>query len=79
MSPSIAIDLQIPEEIWRRVSVDYSTLRIFYYSAYSLVDCQKRNKLESKFKNVSSSSSPKESGVSDFGVPRKGVPLPAEM
>ena len=26
MSPSIAIDLQIPEEIWRGESADYSTL-----------------------------------------------------
>ena len=30
--------------------MDYSTLQIFGWSAYSLVDSQKRNKLESKFK-----------------------------
>ena len=29
MSLSITIDLQIPEETWRGVSVDYSTLWIF--------------------------------------------------
>jgi len=49
-SPSIIIDLQIQEEIWRGESVDYSTLRIFGCPAYSLVDSQKRNKLESKSK-----------------------------
>ena len=79
MSPSTAIDLQIPEEIWRGVSVDYSTLRIFSCSAYSFVDSQKKNKLESKSKKLSSSGSPKESRVSDFGIPRKGAPLPTEM
>jgi len=50
MSPSTAIDLQIPEEIWRGVSVDYSILRIFGCPVYSLVDSQKRNKLEFKSK-----------------------------
>jgi len=50
MSPLIAIDLQIPEEIWRGVSVDYSTLWIFGCPTYSLVDSQKSNKLESKSK-----------------------------
>ena len=44
------IDLQIPEEIWRGESVDYLTLWIFGCLAYSLVDSQKRNKLESKSK-----------------------------
>ena len=48
MSPSIAIDLQIPEVIWRGESVDYSTLQIFCCLAYNLVDSQKKNKLESK-------------------------------
>jgi len=38
MLPSPTIDFQIPEEIWREVSVDYSTLRIFGCPAYSLVD-----------------------------------------
>jgi len=28
-SPSIVVDLQISEEIWRGESVDYSTLQIF--------------------------------------------------
>jgi len=50
MSPSTAIDLQIPEEIWRGVSVDYSTLRIFGCPACSFVDGPKRNKLEFKSK-----------------------------
>ena len=50
ISPSISIDLQISEEKWRGQSVDYSTLRIFGCPAYSLVDSQKRNKLESKSK-----------------------------
>jgi len=50
MSPSTAIDLQIPEEISREESVDYSTLRIFICPVYSLVDSEKRNKLESKSK-----------------------------
>jgi len=50
MSPSTAIDLHIPEEIWRGESVDYLTLQIFGCPAYSLVDSQKRNKLEFKFK-----------------------------
>jgi len=50
MSPLTAIDLQIPEEIWRGESVDYSTLRIFGCPAYSLVDSQKRSKLEFKSK-----------------------------
>ena len=50
MSPSIAIDLQIPEEIWQGVSVDYSILQIFSCPTYSLVDSQKRNKLEFKSK-----------------------------
>ena len=47
-SPSIAVDLQISEEIWRGESENYSTLRIFDFPAYSLVDSQKRNKLMSK-------------------------------
>ena len=47
-SPSIAVNLQIPEEIQRGESVDYSTLQIFNCPTYSLVDSQKRNKLESK-------------------------------
>ena len=49
-SPSTAIDLLIPEEIWRGKSVDYSTLHILSCPAYSLVDSQKRNKLEFKYK-----------------------------
>ena len=49
MSPSTAIDLQILEEICRGVFVD--TLQIFGCLAYSLVDSQKKNKVESKSKN----------------------------
>ena len=41
MSLSTSIDLQIPEEIWRGVSVDYSTIRIFGCPTYNLVDSQK--------------------------------------
>ena len=48
MSPSTTINFQIPEEIWQGESVDYSTLQIFGCPAYSLVDSQKMNKLESK-------------------------------
>ena len=51
MSPSTAIDLQIPEEILRGESIDYSTLCMFGCPAYSLVDSHKRNKPESKSKN----------------------------
>ena len=35
MSPSTTIDLQIPEEIWRGVSVNYLTLWIFGCAAYN--------------------------------------------
>jgi len=44
-----------------------------------LVDSQKRNKLESKKRRVSSSGSPKESKVSDFGILKHGAHLPGEM
>ena len=37
-SPSTVINFQIPEEIWKGQSVDYSTLQIFGYPAYKLVD-----------------------------------------
>ena len=50
ISPSTAINLQTPEEIWRVESVNYSTLRILGCPAYSLVDSQKRSKLMSKSK-----------------------------
>ena len=49
ISPSITVNLQILEEIWWGEFVDYSTLRIFGCLMYSLVDSQKRNKLESKY------------------------------
>jgi len=49
-APSTSFNLQIPEEIWQGEYVDYSTLQIFCYLSYSLVDSQKRNKLESKSK-----------------------------
>jgi len=78
-SPSITIDLQIPEDIWRGESVDYSTLRIFGCPAYSFVDSQKRNKLEFKTKECIFIGSPKESKVPDFGISKQGAPLPAEM
>ena len=50
MSSSTTIDLQIPKEIWQGESMCYSILQIFGCPAYSLVDSQKRNKLESKSK-----------------------------
>ena len=64
MSLSTAIDLQIPEEIWRGESVDYSTLQIFSYPTYSLVDSQKKTNWSPSLRSVSSSGSPKESRVS---------------
>ena len=75
ISPLTAIDPQIPEEIWRGVSVDYSTLRIFGCPSYSLVDVRKGTNWSSSLRSVSSSDSPKESRVSDFGIPRKEKPL----
>ena len=62
-SPLIVIDLQIAGDKWGGEFVDYSTLQIFSCPAYSLVNSQKRNKLESKSKSVSSSGSPKESRI----------------
>jgi len=50
MSPSIAIDLQISEEIWRGEFVNYSILQIFSCPTYSLVDSQKRSNMDSKSK-----------------------------
>jgi len=79
MSPSLAINLQIPEEIWRGVSVNYSTLRIFGCPAYSWLIVRKETNWSSSLRSVSSLGSPKESRVLDFGIPRKGTPLPAEM
>ena len=50
-SPSTIINFQISEEIWQGESVDYSTLQIFGCPTYSLVDSQKRKRLESKSKS----------------------------
>ena len=33
-TPSIAVDMKIPEEIWKREPVDYSFLKVFGCSAY---------------------------------------------
>ena len=33
-TPSIAIDMKIPEEVWKREPVDYSFLKVFGCSAY---------------------------------------------
>ena len=49
MPPSTAIDFQIPEEIWRRVCGLFNFTN-FWLPAYSFVDSQKKNKLESKSK-----------------------------
>ena len=59
--------------------MDYSILQIFSCPAYSLVDSQKRNELESKSKKCIFIGFTK--GVKSFrlGIPRKGAPLPAEM
>ena len=73
MSPSTAINLLISKEIWRGESVDYSTLRIFCCPTYSLVDRQKRNKLESKSKSVSSSGSPKSQGFQSLDSEKRSA------
>jgi len=59
--------------------VDYSTLRIFGYPAYSLVDSQKRNKLEFMSKKCIFIGLTK--GVKGFRLwdPEKGATIPAEM
>jgi len=49
-SPSTVANLQISEEIWQKESVNYLTLQIFGFLAYSLIDSQKKNKLRSKSK-----------------------------
>jgi len=79
ISPSTTIDLQILEEIWRGVFVDCSTIRIFGCPAYSLVDSQKRNKLESKSKKCIFIGFIK--GVKGFRLwdPEKKAPLSAEI
>ena len=49
-SPSKAVDLQIPEELWSGRQVDYSNIRIFGCPAYTLIDSMFRNKLDAKSK-----------------------------
>jgi len=66
MSPSIAIDLQVLEEKWRGESVDYSTLQIFSCPIVWLIVRKGTNRSPS-LRSVSSSGSPKESRISDFG------------
>jgi len=78
-SPSTTVDLQIPEEIWREESVNYSTLRIFDCLAYSLIDSQKWNKLESISEKYIFIGFTKKSRVLDFEISRQGAFLPAEM
>ena len=79
MLTSTAIDLQIPEEIWRGVSVDYSTLRFFGCRIIVWLIVRKGTNWSPCLRSVSSSGSPKESKISDFGISRKGSLLPAEM
>ena len=79
MALSVTIDLKISEEIWQGEDVKYSTLRIFDYLVYSLVDNQKGTNWSPSLRSVSSSGSPKESRVSDFGILRKRAPLPVKM
>jgi len=46
-SPSIAVDLKIPKEVWSSQPVNYSNLKIFSCSAYAHVS---NGKLEAKAK-----------------------------
>ena len=79
MSPSTAIDLQIPEKIGRREFVEYSTLWISVAHRIVWLIVRKGTNWSPNLRSVSSSGSPKESKISDFGIPRKGAHLPAEM
>jgi len=49
-SPSVAINCEIPEEVWTSQSCDYSHLRIFGCDAYSLIPKNQRSKLDPKSK-----------------------------
>jgi len=79
MSPSIPIDLQIPEEIWRGVlwTIEPYEFSVAWRIVWLIV--KKETNWSPSLRNVSSSGSPKQSSVLDFGIPRKGAPLPTEM
>ena len=47
-SPSSALDGGIPEEVWTRKPVKLSFLKVFGCIAYSLIEKEKRSKLNSK-------------------------------
>ena len=47
-SPSSAIDLKIPEEVWSGRPVDYLSLKIFGCPTYVHVQSGERSKLDSK-------------------------------
>jgi len=66
MSPSTAINLQIPEEIWRGESVDYSTLRIFDCRRIVWLIVRKGTNWSPNLRSVSSSGSPKSQGDEDI-------------
>ena len=78
-SPSTAIDLQIPKEIWREIFVDYSTLRIFGCPDIVWMIVRKGTNWSSSLRNIFSLDSLKESKVLDFEILRQGVPLLAEI
>src|SRR4051812_21770848 len=78
-SPSTAIDLQTPEEIWRGEAVDYSTLRIFGCPAYSLVDSHKKTSWRRNQENANLLVSPQGSRDSDSGILRQVLHSLAEM
>lgn len=48
-TPSIAIDMKIPKEVWKRAHVDYSFLKVFSYSAY--LEDERHNKLNPRGSN----------------------------
>jgi len=50
ISPSSALELKTPQEVWTGELFDYSRLRIFGCKAYALVDETQRSKLDSKSK-----------------------------
>jgi len=79
MSPSIVVDLQIPEEIWWEESVNFSTLRIFGFLTYNLVDSQKKNKLKSKSKRFYFISFTKGTKTYKLWHPEKRMSLLAKM
>ena len=50
LSPSMAIDCEIPEEAWTNHSCDYSNLKIFGCEAYALTPKNQCSKLDPRSK-----------------------------